>query len=613
MLTAALALAVSLIGLPMAAQAATKTTTGTINAPAVATWDNNFSVSGNLNPGCAGRPVVLRDNANNAVLATTTTGSAGYFSFVNYPNPGTRTYNLRSNGFDCGRDRHTQWESGPFTVQQFQRTPVTTTGSVNAPSMNNVDGTFSVSGNLNPGCDGRPVSLYEHTSAGNTFVTGTHTGPAGYFSFVNVPNPSGSTWHVFSAGYECGLTDRHENWRSADFRVQRGEYASAFVSTSTPEYTESGGQWVNLAGTLSIGTPGSRTVSLYTNDANGNPQQVANTTIDGNRGFSFRIQVPVITRYWFYSAAETRPGVTYTSAKSPEFTVKSLQLWDDFDGYADAANGDQLLQSGKWALRQTTFDEVPDRSLQRSDSRALGIGPVAGSNGNKSLRLKVLNAEDDKPVTGERRHLVGHIASAASLPAYGHFEAKIKFHRPQGAHASLWQTSGYGQGQAELDVVEWFGEKTENGRQRVQHTVHTGSTRGTDKNEQFPAFTHNQNDESFAAGTAPDFGAANTWWAAWHTYEAVWTPTDYRFFIDGILVNVLTRDFNPDNPLHTKFGNQYSSLPTSALATANQPGQVILSNLVNDGNERDNLLAHLAGGGSYGDYTTEVDWVRVWR
>ncbi|MEO7269059.1 MAG: glycoside hydrolase family 16 protein [Knoellia sp.] len=635
MLATTVALA-GLIGLPSAAQAVTKTTTGSINAPAVATWDNNFSVSGNLNPGCAGRPVVLRDNASNAVLASTTTGSAGYFSFVNYPNPSTRTYNIRSAGFDCGRDRHTQWDSGAFTVAQFQRTSITTNGTISAPAMNNVDGSFTVSGNLNPGCSGRPVSLYQHTTAGNTWITGTNTGPNGYFSFVNVPNPNGSEWHVFSAGFDCGVTDRHEHWTSPSFRVVAGDYPTTFTSTSTPEYTESGEQWVDLSGTLSIGSPG-RTVSLYTME-DGVPKQVLGTTIDSNRGFTFRLQVPVVTTYWFYSSAENRPGVTYKSAKSAEFTVKSLRLWDDFNGYADSTNPQDLVQSdavpgAKWVLRQP--DYLPgNRSLQKADTRGLGIGLVDGSTTNKSLRLKVVDANDPEPGTGLRRHLVGHIGTTKTMPAYGHFEAKIKFHKPKGAHASLWQTSGYGDGQAELDVVEWFGER-DNTTQRVQHTVHVGSKvdtngdgcttytmtpveacsgptfEGTDT-EQFPEFTENQGDGSFGANPV-NFGDANTWWSSWHTYEASWTQSEYRFYIDGVLVNVLKRDYESTNPMHSKFGTDTSLLPNASLATANQPGQVILSNLVNNGTERDNLLAHLSNGGSYGDFTTEVDWVRVWR
>lgn len=261
-------------------------------------------------------------------------------------------------------------------------------------------------------------------------------------------------------------------------------------------------------------------------------------------------------------------------------------LSDSF-GYASWAEA----KAAGWALRGTEYGSGNNRTLTRADDRAVSV--VDGS-----LVLKV-RPDPDNP----GKHFVGHVTRGVLPFIYGWIEVDIKFHRPQGAHGSLWHQSGYSDGGAELDVVEWFGERMPNSNtiesQRVQHTVHVGPlwSDGTET-LQYPRYTYT-NEDNDAVDIPRYQGLDNqwlnkAWWNSFHTYACEWTPSGYRFFVDGIFVGrtVLPAD-------------GYSA------PTAWKQGEVILSQLSNDGRERDDLLAHIADGGKYADFDMFVSRVEA--
>jgi hypothetical protein len=292
-----------------------------------------------------------------------------------------------------------------------------------------------------------------------------------------------------------------------------------------------------------------------------------------------------VSTYHLYASAATVGADTYGSATSAKFTIKSLRFWDGFDyGSTDA-----MLSSGRWSLRQTEYDASSGRSLQRADARAVEVA-------NNQLRLKAVPDPDYPGCV-----LVGHVTTGILDFVRGHISARVKFERPKGAHGAVWHQSGYGPGGAELDVVEFFGERGGSHitdptaavwTQKVQHTVYTGD--GSGGITQYGRVTYTDNIPSTEALPAKGGFAPNnddTWWTQFHTYEAFWNGDGYRFYIDDIYVG--------------------SRLDAPA---ATVPGELILSLLVSDGGEHNAMDDMLTNKGyDYSDYVMYVDWVRVWR
>lgn len=356
---------------------------------------------------------------------------------------------------------------------------------------------------------------------------------------------------------------------------------SVFSALSTPAYSNSGDQKVIVSGRIQPAAAG-RSVSLYSENSDGTTNAyVTGATTDANGYFSMTTTVTVVTNYHLYSGKQVVGADTYTSAITSSFQIRSLRLWDDFS----YANTDALLASGRWALRNPNYGDG-GRNYCKADVRAI---EVSGG----QLKLKVV-ADPDAP----GKFLIGQITTGMFPVVNGHFEAKIKFHRPLGAHAAFWHQGGYDPGEAELDIVEFFGERgpekaapADVWSQKVQHTVHVGDGAGGIESYSRNSWT-TANPWTTPPGTAnvqPDDNDA--WWTEFHTFEALWHPTSgYTFYVDGVNVG--------------KVG--------APIAT--QPGEVILSQLISDGGEYNNLMESLDSGlYTTSDYTMTVDWVRVWR
>jgi beta-glucanase (GH16 family) len=110
---------------------------------------------------------------------------------------------------------------------------------------------------------------------------------------------------------------------------------------------------------------------------------------------------------------------------------------------------------------------------------------------------------------------------------YGVLAARIKFQKMQGQHASLWMqpaisesTTDSATGGAEIDVIEWFGEGTANGR--LTTFIYKLSEDGPVKVGDFIA-----DPDSFLTGQD------DSWYDRYHVFSVEWTSQAYIFRIDG--------------------------------------------------------------------------------
>ncbi|MDQ3402165.1 MAG: glycoside hydrolase family 16 protein [Actinomycetota bacterium] len=350
-------------------------------------------------------------------------------------------------------------------------------------------------------------------------------------------------------------------------------YDSSFSGLVTPEFTNSGNQQVVLSGRVRPAVAG-RTVSLYKVNADATLTWMQGSVTDAAGDFTMTATVSVITTFRFYSARQVVGADVYRGVTSDDFVVKSLRLWDPFE-YGSV---DQMQP--KWALRSNHLDYG---ATGREHTKASWDAISFDGTGAAHFGL----VPDGLGPDAQPRFKVPHISAGTLGIVHGHLEARIKFHRPQGAHGALWWHSGYGADGGEFDVAEFFGEAQAGTggveSQRIQHTLHptetsqilgntwTGEPAGTD-----PVFEKN-----FAQG------ANGTWWNDYHTFSGYWSADQYVFFIDGKWIGHIPGP------------------------TATVPGEVLLSLLVSekDSQEYEKLKAR----GNTSDYRMSVDWVRVWR
>lgn len=146
--------------------------------------------------------------------------------------------------------------------------------------------------------------------------------------------------------------------------------------------------------------------------------------------------------------------------------MKSLRLWDSFD----YLSRDELQNSGKWQLRQDTYETSP-QVHNRSSWSSISMNSGTPS----AVQFNIL--ADTPAADGTPRYLSPQITAGTLGVVHGHLEARIKFHKPKGAHGALWWQSGYGPTGGEFDVAEFFGKRGDAEQapflsQRIQHTIH---------------------------------------------------------------------------------------------------------------------------------------------
>lgn len=202
--------------------------------------------------------------------------------------------------------------------------------------------------------------------------------------------------------------------------------------------------------------------------------------------------------------------------------------WGD-PTFSDDFTGTQL--SDAWYHRGTEYNPSGLRICSRGDEAAVRleggavrIGSLYDPERADLCTAKRANGED----IGEFRYRInGHIATNEAY-RYGVMAARVKFHRAAGQHGSFWmQTASENpgadnpaEGGAEIDVVEWFGDKSDSPGLATFYYYRDG-TETVKVGDWVP------NGDSFLAAQS------DAWWKNYHVFSVHWTPERYVFYIDG--------------------------------------------------------------------------------
>ncbi len=241
--------------------------------------------------------------------------------------------------------------------------------------------------------------------------------------------------------------------------------------------------------------------------------------------------------------------------------------------------------SPSWSHRGGTYEPTSLRECSRGDASAVSVG-------GGTVKLSVItdkarsgekcNAKKDGKSTGKFAYrLNGHIGTEGAVSMkYGFAAARIKMHKMRGQHGGFWMqpaTSVPGSFAprntgAEIDVIEYFGDKHPNGGL----TSFIYSKNGSGKDVKTGTWIKNSTD--FLANRK------DGWSKNYHVFSVEWTPNAYIFRIDG------------KESWRTKSG------------VSGQEQFPILSLLSSDYE-----LSQMKGGDKSLPQTMQVDWLRLWQ
>ena len=248
--------------------------------------------------------------------------------------------------------------------------------------------------------------------------------------------------------------------------------------------------------------------------------------------------------------------------------------------FADEFDGDAM--SDDWANRGEDYNAEGLRACSRGSGEAVEVG-----GGTLGLSVMIDPERTDEQCTAKNAkgevigkfdyRLNGHITTNGHFFRYGVLAARIKFQERQGQHASLWMQPAISEsltdsatGGAEIDVIEWFGDKVKNGG--LASFIYMLTEDGPEK----------------VGGWVEDpdqylSGRDDSWFDRFHVFSVEWTPDEYIFRIDG------KETWRTDQGI------------------SHQPEYPILSLLSSD-YELENL-----GKESNLPQTMEVDWLKFWE
>ena len=188
-----------------------------------------------------------------------------------------------------------------------------------------------------------------------------------------------------------------------------------------------------------------------------------------------------------------------------------------------------------WEHRIQFYNPWGGRSCSKGDPSAVAVG-------GGTLQLSVLADPERAAETcatydpagnllGDYRwRLNGHVSTQHSFDfKYGVAAARMRFQRKQGQHASFWLQprglleTGPTPWGAEIDVIEWYGEKR-GPRSALATAIHRHEA--------------NSPTTTTVGGPLPDpdrylEGRTDRWWRNYHVFSVEWTPRAYVFRIDG--------------------------------------------------------------------------------
>lgn len=169
----------------------------------------------------------------------------------------------------------------------------------------------------------------------------------------------------------------------------------------------------------------------------------------------------------------------------------------------------------------------------------------------------------------------GHIGTKRRFSfLYGVMAARIRFPAQQGQHGAFWSQPTKGGGGAEIDAVEYFGDRFPAngplaGSSAIQHSIY------------YPSADDTLAKEGGLFDLSHLLDEGETWADDFHVFSVEWTPDEYIFRVDG----------------HETF--------RTVLGLSDRKQFVILSLLTSDWELPRMNTSKLT--------PMSVDWVRVWR
>jgi hypothetical protein len=274
-------------------------------------------------------------------------------------------------------------------------------------------------------------------------------------------------------------------------------------------------------------------------------------------------QLPGNGRVYF----DAKPGREYRAKLHKhdklDAVLSDVRAYDWDLVFDDQFSVDGIIDTSVWQLRDPVYNpESEKRKRARGDWAAVAVK-------DGTVRLHAI------PDPANPNHFLnGHIGTAATGHVFtsGWAAARVKFHSSAGSHAAFWLTNGYTQGNAEIDVAEYFGD----GKAFLANVYWNWNYDGTPEDvadEPMDSETWSIRDEFPGGAWSDEFHVFSVRWAAGKFYE---------FYVDG-----------------RKFA------PMTGDGVASNPEGIILSMITND-KESEKFVAG-------GDYKMEVDWVRVWQ
>jgi beta-glucanase (GH16 family) len=220
---------------------------------------------------------------------------------------------------------------------------------------------------------------------------------------------------------------------------------------------------------------------------------------------------------------------SYRGLSQRQSTTVASDTWGDAyfdDEFSGAALGPA------WEHRIQFYNPWGGRACSKGSPAAVSV--VDGALQLRSLpdpaTTETCTVTDEAgSVTGQYPYrLNGHISTQHQVDfLYGVAAARMKFQRNPGAHAAFWLQprglleTGPTPWGAEVDVVEWYGNKS--GRSRLSSTVHAPLASGAKVSFGGPV-------------SKPDrflLTRSDSWWLRYHVFSVEWTPNEYIFRISG--------------------------------------------------------------------------------
>ena len=236
--------------------------------------------------------------------------------------------------------------------------------------------------------------------------------------------------------------------------------------------------------------------------------------------------------------------------------------------FSDEFNGKGAPDTSKWNTREynrRNNDQGPDGWWSKEDSYM--------ENGNLVIRVKAIpNKNKDKDSID---YSCGALDSKGKFKQlYGKYEIRCQLPKKQGWWAAFWMMQGNvnqvgneGIDGSEVDIFEGFGWG-----KRLNQAIHWDGYEKDHKKAVHPLYNLNLSE-------------------GFHTFTLIWTPKDYKFYVDGVETWVTS----------------------GATGVCNQPGHLLITGEISTVESMANKnWANEPRPEFYPDYFL-VDWVRVYK